>query len=154
VIRTVVVVVVAVVVVAIPVVVDAVHDDHPFRLDPFPRAERANAPQRNGRPRAIVRMARDVVAVDTGRRIVVWRWTGVFMPCDGRLVNRAGRSGMMCRAGPGSRPCGGIVSRPCGGIVSRPCSGIVSRPCGGIVSGPCSGMSGRPCGTRSRRLPL
>ena len=120
-IRTVIVVIVAIVVVAIPVVVNAVHDDHPFRLDPFPRAERANVPQRNCWPCAIVRIARDVAVVDTGRRrMVVRRRTDVSMPCHGRLVGRAGRSGMMCRAGPGSRPCGiggrpyDIRSRPCG----------------------------------------
>ena len=127
-IRTVIVVIVAIVVVAIPIVVNAVHDDHPFLLDPFPRAERTFVPQRNSWPRTIVCIARDVAVAYTGRRrMVVWRRTGVFMPCDGRLVNRAGRSGMMCRAGPGSRPCG-IGGRPCD-IRSRPCD-IRSRPCG------------------------
>ena len=138
-IRTVIVVIVAIVVVAIPVVVNAVHDDHPFRLDPFPRAERANVPQRNSWTRTIMRIARDVAVVDTGRRrMVVWLRTGVFIPCDGRLVNRARRSGMMCRAGPGSRPCGiggrpyDIRSRP-RGIRSRPGCRMRSRP-GGIRS--------------------
>ena len=112
-------VVVAVIVVAVPIVVDAVHDNHPLLLDPFPRAERTDAPQRNGRPRAVARMARDVAVADTWRRrMVVWRRTDMSMPCDGRpmcrvgrsgMICRAGRSGMMCRAGragPGCRPCG------------------------------------------------
>ena len=105
--RTVIVVVIAIVVVAIPVVVNAVHDDHPGRLDPFPRTERADAPQRNGRSRAVVRMAGDVAVANTRRRrMVAWLRTGVPMPCDGRLVGRAGRSGMMSRAGPGCRSRG------------------------------------------------
>ena len=119
-IRAVIVVVVAIVVVAIPVVVNAVHDDHPFRLDPFPRAERADAPQRNGRPRTVARMARDVAVADTGRRrMVVWRRTGMSMPCDGRPMCRAGRSGMMYRAGPGCRPCGMRSRSP--RRLGRPC---------------------------------
>ena len=114
VIRTVIVVVVAIVVVAIPVVVNAVHDDHPFGRDPFPRTERADAPSRNGWPRPVVRMARDVAAADTGRRrMVVRRRTGMSMPCDSRWVGRAGRSGMMCRAVPGCRPCGMRSRGPC-----------------------------------------
>ena len=111
VIRTVIVVVVAIVVVAIPVVVNAVHDDCPCCLDPFPRTERADAPSRNGWPRPVVRMARDVAAADTRRRrMVAWLRTGVAMPCGGR----AGRGGMMSRAGPGCRPRG-MMSRagPC-----------------------------------------
>ena len=118
VIRTVIVVVVAIVVVAIPVVVNAVHDDHPFGRDPFPRTERADAPSRNGRPRPVVRMARDVAVADTRRRrMVAWLRTGVAMPCDGRLVGRADRSGMMSRAGSCCRPRGMMCragSRPCG----------------------------------------
>ena len=119
VIRTVIVVVVAIVVVAIPVVVNAVHDDHPFGRDPFPRTERADAPSRNGWPRPVVRMARDVAAADTGRRrMVVRRRTGVAMPCGGR----AGRGCMMSRAGPSCRPCG-MMSRagPCGMRSRGPC---------------------------------
>ena len=119
VIRTVIVVVVAIVVVAVPVVVNAVHDDHPFRFNPFPRAERADTPQRNGRSCAVARMTRDVSVADTRRRrMVAWRRMGVPMPYDGRLVGRTGRCGMMCRAGPGSRPCGMRSRRPC--LLGRP----------------------------------
>jgi len=107
VIRTVIVVVVAIVVVAIPVVIDAVHDDHPGRLDPFPRAERTDAPQWNGRSRPVVRMARDMAVADPRRRrMMAWLWTGVAMPCGGW----AGRGGMMSRAGPCCRSRG-MMSR-------------------------------------------
>ena len=115
VIRTVIVVVVAIVVVAIPVVIDAVHDDCPCCLDPFPRTERTDTPSRNGRPRPVVRVARDVAVANTRRRrMVAWLRTGVSMPCGGRagwggMMSRAGPCcrprGMMSRAGPGRRPC-------------------------------------------------
>ena len=131
VIRTVIVVVVAIVVVAIPVVIDAVHDDHPFGRDPFPRTERADAPSRNGRPRPVVRMARDVTVADTRRRrMVAWLRTGVAMPCGGR----AGRGCMMSRAGPSCRPCG-MMSRagPCG-MRSRSTTRRLGRPCRASVA--------------------
>ena len=109
-----VVVVVTIVVVAIPVVIDAVHDDCPCRLDPFPGTERTDAPCRNGRPRPVVRMARDMaVANPRRRRMMAWLRTGMSMPCDSRWVGRAGRSGMMCRAVPGCRPCGMMSRGPC-----------------------------------------
>ena len=88
-------VVVAVIVVAVPIVVDAVHDDYPLLLDPFPRAERANTPHRDGRLHAVVRMAGDVAADGAERRRTVARLrTGVFMPCDGRPIDITCRSGM------------------------------------------------------------
>ena len=131
VIRTVIVVVVAIVVVAIPVVVNAVHDDCPCCLDPFPGTERTDAPSRNGRPRPVVRMARDVAAADTRRRrMVAWLRTGVAMPCGGR----AGRGGMMSRAGPGCRPRG-MMSRagPCS-MRSRSTTRRLGRPCRASVA--------------------
>lgn len=115
----VVVVVVAVIVVAVPIVVDAIHDDHPFLRDPFPRAERTDMPKRNGRPRPVARMAGDVVVVntwrrrmvvgdtgrrrmvvgDTGRRRMVARLrTGIPMPCYGRRIWMTGGSSMLSRA--------------------------------------------------------
>ena len=104
VIRTVIVVVVASVVVAIPVVVNAVHDDQPFLRDPFPCMACTHTPQRNGRPRPVVRMVGDVVVVvdSPGRgRMVVRRRTGVFMPCDRGMVGMMGGSHMPRRAGLG-----------------------------------------------------
>ena len=114
---TVVVVVVAVVVVTVSVVVDAVHDDHPRLLDPFPRIERTNVPHRNDRPRPVVRMSGDMVAGKAGRRrVVARRRTSVLMPCGrwlgsmtgglvpcgrwlGGLARRSGRSGCGWLAG-------------------------------------------------------
>ena len=145
VIRTVIVVVVAIVVVAIPVVVNAVHDDHPFGRDPFPRTERADAPSRNGWPRPVVRLARDVAAANTRRRrMVAWLRTGVAMPCGGR----AGRGGMMSRAGPGCRPRGmmsraGPGRRPCGmrspRRLGRPCRASVAARTAARMTTPGSG---------------
>ena len=126
VIRTVIVVVVAIVVVAIPVVVNAVHDDCPCCLDPFPGTERTDAPSRNGRPHPVVRLARDVAVANTRRRrMVAWLRTGVAMPCGGR----AGRGCMMSRAGPGCRPRG-MMSRagPCS-MRSRSTTRRLGRPC-------------------------
>ena len=116
----VVVVVVAVIVVAVTVVVDAIHDDHPLLRDPFPCTERADTPQRNGRPRPVARMAGDVVSdnmrrrrmvVDnTGRRRMVGGNTGrrrmmarlrtgtMSMLCYGRRIDMAGRNSMLSRA--------------------------------------------------------
>ena len=100
-------VVVAVIVVAVPIVVDAVHDNHPLLLDPFPSMKRTDTPQRNRRPRPVARMARDVVvAAVTGRRcMVTWFRTEVSMPCNSRLLDMRGRRGMLRRTwlGCGSR---------------------------------------------------
>ena len=101
-----VVVVVAVKVVAVPVVIDSVHDDQPFLRDPFPCMERTHTPQRNGRPRPVVRMVGDVVVDSPGRgRMVVRRRTGVIMPCDRRMLVMTGGRHMSRRAwiGCGSR---------------------------------------------------
>ena len=90
-------VVVTIKVVAVPIVVDAVHDNHPLLLDPFPRMKRAETPQRNRRPRPVARMARDmVVAAETGRRrMVAWLRTDVPVPCEFRMIDMMGRSGML-----------------------------------------------------------
>ena len=97
-------VVVAVIIVAVPIVVDAVHDNHPLLLDPFPRTERTGMPQRNGRPRPVARMVRDVVTGETvRRRMVAWLLTEVSMPCGGWLLDMRGRSGMLHRVWFGCR---------------------------------------------------
>ena len=96
-----VIVVVAVIVVAIPIVVDAVHDDHPLLLDPFPRTKRTDPPHWNDRPRPVVRtrMAWNVVASETGRRrMVAWLWTDVSVPCEARLIDMMGRCSMLRRS--------------------------------------------------------
>ena len=126
-IRAVVVVVVTVVVVAVPVVADAVHEDHPFLHHPFPRPARARAPQRNGRLRAVVRMAGNVVAVGMvprrrmvlGRRMVARLRAGVFMLCGGMLIDMPGGSGRLCRARLGGGPRGlWRVGHPCRAAVA------------------------------------
>ena len=100
----VIVVVEAVIVVAVPIVVDAVHDDHPLLLDPFPRTERADTPQRNGRPRPVARMSRDVVTDDmVRRRMVAWLLMEVSVPPDGRMIDMVDRSGMLPRVWFGCR---------------------------------------------------
>ena len=96
-----VIVVVAVIVVAIPIIVDAVHDDHPLLLDPFPRTKRTDPPHWNDRPRPVVRarMAWNVVASETGRRrMVAWLWTDVSVPCEARLIDMMGRCSMLRRS--------------------------------------------------------
>ena len=133
----VVVVVVAVVVVAVTVVIDAVHDDHPFLLDPFPRADRAIVPCRNGRPRAIARMVRDVaVSMPGRRRMMVRRRPCGRMACDSMRPRHIWLSALPTRRRFGGRPC---RSRFCGG---GPCRlPIRGRFCGG----PC-------CRSRSRLI--
>ena len=100
-----VIVVVAVIVVTVPVVIDAVHDDHPLLLDPFPCMKRTDTPQRKRRPRPVARMARNVVvAAETGRRCMVARLrTEVPVPCEGRLIDMMGRSDMLRHAWLGCR---------------------------------------------------
>ena len=88
----VVVVVVAVIVVAVTVVVDTIHDDHPLLRDPFPCTERADTPQRNGRPRPVARMAGDVVADNMRRgRMMVDNMRRRRM-----VVDNTGRRRMVC----------------------------------------------------------
>ena len=138
VIRTVIVVVVAIVVVAIPVVVNAVHDDHPFGRDPFPRTERADAPSRNGWPRPVVRMAREVVTGETGwRSMVAWLRTEVSVPCEGRLIDMMGRSVVLRRAWPGCRSRELRSARPLGDawFGCGSCELGSARPRGGAWSG-------------------
>ena len=91
----VIVIVAAVIVVAVPIVVDAVHDDHPRLLDPYPRMKRADAPERNGRPPPVARMARNVVTGDLMRmrRMAMFR-AEVSMPSGGRRIDMMSRSGM------------------------------------------------------------
>ena len=98
-------VVVAVIVVAVPIVVDAVHDNHPLLIDPFPCTQCADPPQRHRRPRPVARIARDVVvaAEMVRRRMVAWLRTDVSMPCRSRLPDMMGRSDMFRRAWLGCR---------------------------------------------------
>ena len=63
-------------------------------------------PQRNGRPRPVARVAREVVAGEMARRrMVAWLRTEVSMRCSSRLPDMMGRSGMFRRTwlGCGSR---------------------------------------------------
>lgn len=141
-----VIVVVAVIVVAIPIVVDAVHDDHPLLLDPFPRTKRTDPPHWNDRPRPVVRarMAWNVVASETGRRrMVAWLWTDVSVPCEARLIDMMGRCSMLRRSwlGYGSREL--RSARPLGDAWFG---------CGSCELGSACPRGGAWSGCRSRKL--
>ena len=149
---TIVKVVVAVIVVAVPVVVDAVHDNHPLLLDPFPRMERADMPQRNGRPCPVARMAREVMTGEMARRrMVAGLRTELAMPCGGRLIDMVDRSGMRhrvrfcCRSRDVRSPhLLGSSSRPADAALGSPrLLGSSSRPSDAAAGSP--RLLGRAC---------